>query len=60
MNNALIAAGNKPEGMIIASGEMHGFYGDEARVHLYTEMLNFFNRHIGGKTSVGAPEKADP
>jgi len=54
MNKALIAAGNKPEGMIIQSGEMHGFYGEEARVNLYTEMLNFFQRHIGdGKVSVG-------
>lgn len=47
MNKALIAAGNKPEGMIIQSGEMHGFYGEEARVNLYTEMLKFFDRHIG-------------
>jgi len=49
MNKALIAAGNRPEGMIIQSGEMHGFYGDEARLKLYTEMLNFFDRHIGTK-----------
>ena len=54
MNKALITAGNKPEGMIIQSGEMHGFYGEEARVNLYTEMLGFFQRHIGdGKVSVG-------
>ncbi len=54
MHKALIAAGNKPEGLIIQPGEMHGFYGDEARVNLYTEMLKFFNRHIGeGKVSVG-------
>ncbi|MNV51025.1 Prolyl oligopeptidase family protein [compost metagenome] len=48
MNKALIAAGNPPEGMIIQSGEMHGFYGVPARVNLYTKMLNFFSRHIGG------------
>lgn len=47
MNKALIAAGNKPEGMIIQPGEMHGFYGEEARINLYTEMLRFFDRHIG-------------
>ncbi|WP_240790634.1 prolyl oligopeptidase family serine peptidase [Stenotrophomonas sp. TEPEL] len=47
MNKALIAAGNKPEGMIVQSGEMHGFYGEDARVNLYTEMLKFFDRHIG-------------
>jgi dipeptidyl aminopeptidase/acylaminoacyl peptidase len=51
MNKALIAAGNKPEGMIIQSGEMHGFYGEEARVNLYTEMLKFFDRHIGNGKS---------
>lgn len=57
MNKALIAAGNAPEGMIIAPGEMHGFYGEEARINLYTEMLNFFNRHIGGTANVGTPAK---
>lgn len=54
MNKALIAAGNKPEGMIIQSGEMHGFYGEEARVNLYTEMLDFFSRHIGKSASAAA------
>ena len=49
MNKALIAVGNKPEGMIIQSGEMHGFYGEDARVNLYTEMLDFFDRHIGNR-----------
>ncbi|HET6397240.1 MAG TPA: S9 family peptidase [Pseudoxanthomonas sp.] len=48
MNKALIAAGNPPEGMIIQSGEMHGFYDVENRVNLYTTMLDFFGRHIGG------------
>lgn len=48
MNRALIAAGNPPEGMIIQSGEMHGFYDVDNRVNLYTEMLDFFERHIGG------------
>lgn len=53
MNKALIAAGNKPEGMIIQSGEMHGFYGEEARVNVYTEMLRFFDRHIGAGKQAG-------
>jgi len=56
MNRALIAAGNRPEGMIIQSGEMHGFYGNEARINLYTQMLEFFDRHIGGDINVGNVE----
>ncbi len=51
MYKALIAAGNTPEGMIIESGEMHGFYKEENNLKLYTEMLNFFARHIGGAPS---------
>ncbi|MGX8249599.1 prolyl oligopeptidase family serine peptidase, partial [Escherichia coli] len=47
MAKALTSAGNPPEGVIIQSGEMHGFYVEEARVNLYTEMLKFFDRHIG-------------
>lgn len=59
MNKALIAAGNPPEGMIIQSGEMHGFYKEENNQRLYTEMLNFFDRHIGGKVKVGGASKAN-
>lgn len=59
MNKALIAAGNPPEGMIIQSGEMHGFYKEENNQRLYTEMLNFFDRHIGGKVNVGGASKAN-
>lgn len=51
---ALTAAGNAPEGMIIQSGEAHGFYKEENNEHLYTEMLSFFDRHIGGKTKAQA------
>lgn len=59
MNKALIAAGNKPEGMIIQSGEMHGFYGEEARINLYSEMLSFFQRHIGaGATDASSPAQS--
>src|SRR3546814_1529542 len=49
MNKALVDAGNPPEGMIIQSGEMHGFYDEKNSLNLYTEMLAFFRRHIGGK-----------
>lgn len=55
MAKALTAAGNPPEGMIIQSGEMHGFYKEENNLKLYTEMLDFFNRHIGGKEIAGNP-----
>ncbi|MCI1729181.1 MAG: S9 family peptidase [Chiayiivirga sp.] len=57
MAKALQEQGNKPEGMIIQSGEMHGFYGEDAREHLYTEMLAFFGRHIGA--AGGAEAAAD-
>ncbi len=56
LNKALIAAGNPPEGMIIQSGEMHGFYDVENNVNLYTKMLDFFDRHIGGTVTTGNPE----
>ncbi|QDH69788.1 alpha/beta hydrolase family protein [Marilutibacter alkalisoli] len=59
MNKALIEAGNPPEGMIIQSGEMHGFYDVDNRVNLYTEMLAFFGRHIGGRATSSAPSKAE-
>lgn len=55
---ALEAAGNKPEGMIIQSGEMHGFYEEDNNERLYTEMLKFFDRHIGGNVTVRPLEVA--
>ncbi|MEG1681301.1 MAG: prolyl oligopeptidase family serine peptidase, partial [Stenotrophomonas sp.] len=59
MAKALTAAGNKPEGVIIQSGEMHGFYGEAARINVYTVMLDFFQRHIGdGKVTVGSAAPA--
>lgn len=58
MNKALIAAGNPPEGMIIQSGEMHGFYNVENRMKLYGSMLEFFDRHIGG-SAAGKQAKSD-
>lgn len=59
MQKALINAGNPPEGMIIQSGEMHGFYKEENNLKLYTEMLNFFARHIKGRPAgTAAPKTA--
>ncbi|QCU72629.1 S9 family peptidase [Luteimonas yindakuii] len=59
MNRALTAAGNPPEGMIIQSGEMHGFYDEDARLKLYTEMLRFFDRHIGATVHQRASTSGD-
>ena len=59
MNKALIDVGNPPEGLIIQAGEMHGFYDEKNRINLYTEMLTFFDRHIGSKVSASTPGKAD-
>ena len=42
--------------MIIQSGEMHGFYDVQNNVNLYTQMLDFFARHIGGTVTTGEPE----
>jgi dipeptidyl aminopeptidase/acylaminoacyl peptidase len=55
MRDALTRAGNPPEGVIIQPGEMHGYYKDDAKLNLYTKMLDFFGRHIGGSVEVGAP-----
>jgi dipeptidyl aminopeptidase/acylaminoacyl peptidase len=57
MYAALEAAGNKPEDMIIQSGEMHGFYDVQNRVNLYTKMLAFIGSHIGGQVEVGNAER---
>ncbi|HZH43626.1 MAG TPA: S9 family peptidase [Lysobacter sp.] len=57
MRDALIRAGNPPEGVIIQSGEMHGFYKEENNLRLYSEMLAFFGRHIGGKVNVGEAQR---
>ena len=40
-----------PEGVIIQKGEGHGFEKPENNLRLYTEMLAFFERHIGAKPS---------
>lgn len=53
MAKVLTQAGNPPEGIIIQSGEEHGFYKEENNLRLYTEMLGFFDRHIGDRTKAG-------
>lgn len=55
MQKALTAAGNAPEGVIIQKGEGHGFEKPENNLRLYTEMLAFFERHIGAKPGAAAP-----
>src|SRR5690606_39643958 len=45
MARALTAAGNPPEGVIIQSGEEHGFYKEENNLKLYTEMLARSEEH---------------
>ncbi len=57
MAKALTAAGNPPVGVIIQTGEGHGFYKEENNLRLYTEMLDFFNKNIGGTVNVGKPEQ---
>ncbi len=60
MAKQLTAAGNPPEGVIIQSGEMHGFYDVDNRVKLYSEMLAFFARHIGGPAEDSGATSAQP
>ena len=55
MRDALVKAGNPPVDTIIQSGEMHGFYKEENNLALYTKMLEFFERNIGGQGTAGAP-----
>ncbi|HRF83107.1 MAG: S9 family peptidase [Xanthomonadaceae bacterium] len=59
MRDALVKAGNPPVETIIQSGEMHGFYKEENNQALYTKILDFFGKHIGGQVAVGTPSKAD-
>ena len=59
MRDALVKAGNPPQETIIQSGEMHGFYKEENRLNLYTKILAFITRNIGGRVDVGEVEKAN-
>ena len=47
MRDALKAAGNPPEVVILQPNEMHGFYEEDANLNLYTQMLAFFDKSIG-------------
>ena len=58
MRDALAKAGNPPDETIIQSGEMHGFYDEKNREALYTKILSFLQRNIGGNVEVGTPETA--
>jgi dipeptidyl aminopeptidase/acylaminoacyl peptidase len=46
MRKALQDAGNDPE-WLIEPREGHGFYNSESRVRMYTQLLGFFDKHIG-------------
>jgi dipeptidyl aminopeptidase/acylaminoacyl peptidase len=52
MYKALANAGNRPEGLIVQPGEMHGYYKEESNLALYTKMLDFFDRHIGSRKAI--------
>ncbi|MFC6839695.1 alpha/beta hydrolase family protein [Xanthomonas theicola] len=45
---ALQAAGHPPAGVIVQSGEGHGFYKEENNLNLYGKMLAFFDAHLLG------------
>lgn len=54
MRSALRKAGNDPQ-WLMERAEGHGFYTQRARVGLYTQLLAFFDRHIGaGRSSAAA------
>ena len=60
MRDALVAAGNPPEGVIVQKGEGHGFAKPENRLMLYTQMLAFFDRHIGPQRKQPSPAQPRP
>ncbi len=47
MRKALIDAGNPPE-WLVENREGHGFRDPDNRLAMYTRLLEFFDRHIGG------------
>lgn len=50
MRKALREAGNDPE-WLIERREGHGFYNMDNRVKMYTQLLTFFDKHIGKPTA---------
>lgn len=55
MRDALKAAGHPADVVILQPNEMHGFYGEDANLNLYTKMLAFLDKYIG---SGAAPASA--
>lgn len=52
----MAAVGKQPEDTVVEKKEAHGFRDIENNVNLYTRMLAFFGKHIGGKpTSAQTP-----
>lgn len=45
----MAAVGKKPEQIVVEKKEAHGFRDIDNNVNLYTQMLAFFDRHIGSK-----------
>ncbi|MDN5781367.1 MAG: S9 family peptidase [Luteimonas sp.] len=45
----MAAVGKKPEQIVVEKKEAHGFRDIDNNVNLYTKMLAFFDKHIGGK-----------
>lgn len=56
MAQALKAAG-KPVETMYYSTEGHGFVKEENQIAYYTKLLQFFERHIGGRAPVAPPPK---
>lgn len=54
MRAALKRAGNEPE-WLMERAEGHGFYTQRARIDLYTQLLAFFDRHIGASRAAASP-----
>ena len=53
MRDALIKAGNRPE-MITEWQEAHGFFGEGNRLTAYTQILEFFAKHLPPSTTTAA------
>ena len=56
MEKALKAAGKPVESMYYST-EGHGFVKEENQIAYYTKLLQFFERHIGGRAPVAPPKK---
>ncbi|MFB9068711.1 alpha/beta hydrolase family protein [Pseudofulvimonas gallinarii] len=54
MRAALRKAGNDPQ-WLVERAEGHGFYTERARLGLYTQLLDFLDRHIGTRATASSP-----